>query len=108
MPRSRSGNHTLRVLSAVTPTPNREQQVWSEEVARVLAGAPTFEPAVRRALRATLLAIADDPATDEAMRADIGAMLAATAPVAGQAQRRRLHLKSVRHDTRPHSAQQAT
>lgn len=108
--RSRSSTHTSSVLVAATSTPTYEQRLWSEEVARVLAKAPTLEPAVRRALRATLLALADDPSTDEATRADIGAMLFATAPVvsSGHGQRRRrVHLKSVRRDTRPHSPQQA-
>jgi len=44
-------------------------------VARVLAAAPAFEPAVRRAARATLDALARDPSTDEATRADVAAML---------------------------------
>ena len=86
--RSRSCDHTPSVLSAATPMSTREQQVWSEEVARVFAKAPVFEPAVRRALRATLLALADDPSTDEATRADIGAMLSATAPAASSGNKR--------------------
>ncbi|MGZ4391502.1 MAG: hypothetical protein ACXVRK_05185 [Gaiellaceae bacterium] len=68
------------MLFAEAPTPTREQQVWSEEVARVFAEAPTFEPAVRRAVRATLQALADDPSTDEATRADAVAMLSVTGP----------------------------
>jgi len=96
----------LSVVSAATPTSTREQRLWSEEVARVLAKASTLEPAVRRAVRATLLALSDDPSTDEATRADLAALLSATTPVAsGQAQRRRSHLlERVRHDTRSHAA----
>jgi hypothetical protein len=84
--------------------------LWSEEVARVLAKASTLEPAVHRAIRATLLALSDDPSTDEATRADLVALLSATAPVAssGQAQRWQSHLlERVRHDTRSHAAWQA-
>jgi len=44
----------------------------------VFATAPTFEPAVRSAVRATLHALARDPCTDEATRADVVAMLTAT------------------------------
>jgi len=41
----------------------------------VVATAPTFEPVVRLAVRATLHALACDPSTDEATRADVVAML---------------------------------
>lgn len=68
-------DQTQSVLSATTPTPTRTERLWSEEVARVLAAAPAFEPAVRRAVRATLDALARDPSTDEATRADVAAML---------------------------------
>lgn len=44
------------------------------------AKAPTLDPVVRRAIRATLLALAEDPFTDEATRLDVAAMLTATAP----------------------------
>jgi hypothetical protein len=47
----------------------------------VLALAPAFEPAVRRAVRATLRALASDPLTDDATRVDVVAMLCATEPV---------------------------
>jgi len=63
------------VLSATTTTPTREERLWSEELARVVATAPTFEPVVRLAVRATLHALACDPSTDEATRADVVAML---------------------------------
>lgn len=66
------------MLSAATTASTREQQLWSEEAARVLATAPTLEQAVRRAVRATLHAIAADPSTDEATRADVVALLSAT------------------------------
>ena len=104
---TRSWAHTPNVLSAVTPTPTREQRLWSEEAARVFAKAATLEPAVRLAVRTTLQALADDPSTDVATRADVVAMLSATTAVAssGQAQRRRSHLlERMRHETRPHAA----
>jgi hypothetical protein len=69
--------------AAITPS-TREQQLRSEEVARVLATAPTLEPAVRRAVRATLHALAADPSTDEATRADVVALLSATGPVSAK------------------------
>jgi hypothetical protein len=67
------------MLSVATPTLTREQRLWSEEVARVLAEEPRLKPSVRRALRATLYALAEDPSTDEATRADVLAMLSVTA-----------------------------
>jgi hypothetical protein len=70
------------VLSAATLTLTREQRLWAEEVARVFATAHTLEPAVRQAVRATLQALAANPSTDEAMRADVVALLSATSPVA--------------------------
>jgi hypothetical protein len=76
-----SRDHTPSVLSAATPTPTREQRLWSEEVARVYAKAPTLDAAARRAVRATLHALANDPSTDEVTRADAVAMLSATAPL---------------------------
>jgi hypothetical protein len=50
-------------------------------VARVYAKAPTLDAAARRAVRATLHALANDPSTDEVTRADAVAMLSATAPL---------------------------
>jgi hypothetical protein len=66
------------MLSAATPTRTREQRLWSEEVARVFAQGRTLKPSVRDALRATLYALADDPSTDGATRADVLAMLSVT------------------------------
>jgi hypothetical protein len=75
----RQRDQTPNVLSAVTVGPSREQRLWSEEVARVLATASTLHPAARRAVRATLHSLASDPSTDPAILADVVALLAATA-----------------------------
>ncbi len=93
--------------SSVFPAPAHTQRVWSEEVARVLARAPTLQPAARRALRATLRALADDPSIDDTTRLDVIAMLTATAPIVsgGRAQRRRRsRLGRVRRHSRAHPA----
>jgi hypothetical protein len=70
------------MLLAPTTTQDREQRLWSAEVARILALAPTLEPAVRGAVRATLHALAADPSIDEPTRADVIALLSVTDRVA--------------------------
>ena len=67
------------MLAPALPAPTREHRLWSEEVAHVLATAPSLEPVVGQAVRVTLHALAADPSTDEATRADVVAMLHATA-----------------------------
>jgi hypothetical protein len=52
--------------------------LWSEEVARVFEKGATLKAPVRRALRATLYALAEDASTDAATRADVFAMLSIT------------------------------
>jgi uncharacterized protein (DUF924 family) len=78
------------MASTAIPATTRDQRLWSEEVARVLAAAPTFTPVVRRAVRTTLHAFAADPSTDAAVRADVAVMLAATSSAAPP--RTRFHL----------------
>ena len=76
---SRFSSQSASMLSTATPTPTRDQRLWSAEVARVVAQAPMLEPAVRRAIRTTLQALAEEPSVDPATRADVVAMLSATA-----------------------------
>jgi hypothetical protein len=58
---------------------SRAQELWDDEVARLLEAAATLEHAARSAVRAVLCALARDPTADAAGLHDVGMMLAALA-----------------------------
>lgn len=67
--------NTMQPVDPAARPITRDESLWEDEVARVLAGAPAFGPAARAMLARVLTSLIVDASTDPASRRDARTML---------------------------------